>query len=158
MKNKKINDKLNILCELNIIKMNTIYKLQLNDGLYECEKESLLQMGMLKHLIEDINNNEYEIPLNLNKDIFDNIIKFSKNHLNDDFTETEFEDIEYIFSENDKKFINTFDKKQIVKLMNACDFLNYKLLLKLCIERFVEIMDENDKKVLDDYIIEKYKD
>jgi len=155
MKNKKINDKLNILCELNIIKMNTIYKLQLNDGLYECEKESLLQMGMLKHLIEDINNNEYEIPLNLNKDIFDNIIKFSKNHLNDDFTETEFEDIEYIFSENDKKFINTFDKKQIVKLMNACDFLNYKLLLKLCIERFVEIMDENDKKVLDDYIIEK---
>lgn len=158
MKNKKINDKLNILCELNIIKMNTIYKLQLNDGLYECEKESLLQMGMLKHLIEDVNNNEYEIPLNLNKDIFDNIIKFSKNHLNDDFTETEFEDIEYIFSENDKKFINTFDKKQIVKLMNACDFLNYKLLLKLCIERFVEIMDENDKKVLDDYIIEKYKD
>ena len=115
-------------------------------------------MGMLKHLIEDINTNEYEIPLNLNKDIFDNIISFSKNHLNDDFTETEFEDIEYIFSENDKKFINTFDKKQIVKLMNACDFLNYKLLLKLCIERFVEIMDENDKKVLDDYIIEKYKD
>lgn len=138
--------------------MNDTYKIKLNDCVYKCEKQSLLQMGMLKHLIEDINTNEYEIPLNLNKDIFDNIISFSKNHLNDDFTETEFEDIEYIFSENDKNFINKFDKEQIVQLMNACDFLNYKLLLKLCIERFVEIMDENDKKVLDDYIIEKYKD
>lgn len=138
--------------------MNDTYKIKLNDCVYECEKQSLLQMGMLKHLIEDINTNEYEIPLNLNKDIFDNIISFSKNHLNDDFTETEFEDIEYIFSENDKKFINKFNKEQIVQLMNACDFLNYKLLLKLCIERFVELMDSNDKKVLDDYIIEKYKD
>jgi len=138
--------------------MNDTYKIKLNDCVYKCEKQSLLQMGMLKHLIEDINTNEYEIPLNLNKDIFDNIISFSKNHLNDDFTETEFEDIEYIFSENDKKFINKFNKEQIVQLMNACDFLNYKLLLKLCIERFVELMDSNDKKVLDDYIIEKYKD
>ena len=90
--------------------------------------------------------------------IFDNIINFSKNHLNDDFTEIEFEDIEFIFSENDKNFINKFDKKQIVELMNACDFLNYKLLLKLCIEKFVDLMDDNDKKVLDNYIIEKYKD
>jgi hypothetical protein len=138
--------------------MNDTYKIKLNDCVYKCEKQSLLQMGMIKHLIEDINTNEYEIPLNLNKDIFDNIISFSKNHLNDDFTETEFEDIEYIFSENDKKFINKFNKEQIVQLMNACDFLNYKLLLKLCIERFVELMDSNDKKVLDDYIIEKYKD
>ena len=39
--------------------------------------------------------------------------------------------------------------------MNACDFLNYKLLLKLCIEKFVDLMDDNDKKVLDNYIIEK---
>lgn len=138
--------------------MNDTYKIKLNDCVYKCEKQSLLQMGMLKHLIEDINTNEYEIPLNLNKDIFDNIISFSKNHLNDDFTETEFEDIEYIFSENDKKFINKFNKEQIVQLINACDFLNYKLLLKLCIERFVELMDSNDKKILDDYIIEKYKD
>lgn len=138
--------------------MNDTYKIKLNDCVYKCEKQSLLQMGMIKYLIEDINTNEYEIPLNLNKDIFDNIISFSKNHLNDDFTETEFEDIEYIFSENDKKFINKFNKEQIVQLMNACDFLNYKLLLKLCIERFVELMDSNDKKVLDDYIIEKYKD
>jgi len=138
--------------------MNDTYKIKLNDCVYKCEKQSLLQMGMLKHLIEDINTNEYEIPLNLNKDIFDNIISFSKNHLNDDFTETEFEDIDYIFSENDKNFINKFNKEQIVQLMNACDFLNYKLLLKLCIERFVELMDSNDKKVLDDYIIEKYKD
>jgi len=138
--------------------MNDTYKIKLNDCVYKCEKQSLLQMGMLKHLIEDINTNEYEIPLNLNKDIFDNIISFSKNHLNDDFTETEFEDIDYIFSENDKNFINKFNKEQIVQLMNACDFLNYKLLLKLCIEKFVELMDSNDKKVLDDYIIEKYKD
>jgi len=138
--------------------MDIKYTLKLKDGVYECEKQYLLQMGMLKHLIEDIDSNEYEIPLDLNKDIFDNIINFSKNHLNDDFTEIEFEDIEFIFSENDKNFINKFDKKQIVELMNACDFLNYKLLLKLCIEKFVDLMDDNDKKVLDNYIIEKYKD
>lgn len=132
-------------------------KFQLGDTEIECVKNEVLQMGLVKNMIEDIDD-EIVIPLDLNEKTFSSIIEFNKTHLNTDFTEINYEDIEYEFSNNDLDFIKKFDFNETITLMNACDFLNHKLLLKLAIQHFTTLMTDENKEWLENYICEKYKD
>jgi hypothetical protein len=132
-------------------------KFQLVDNEFECFKNEVIQMGLVKNMIEDIED-EIIIPLELNKKTFSDIIEFNKKHLTLDFTEVNYEDIEYQFSNDDLEFIKKFDFDETITLMNACDFLNHKLLLKLAIKHFTTLMSDENKKWLENYMCEKYKD
>jgi hypothetical protein len=131
----------------------------------ELTPEIYNKMNVIKHLIEDLNQDTTteKIPINVNSDNLKTIIEYLEKHIDDDPISKEYLSDIYqtdtkLMTGWDLEFIKKFDRYSLEKIIEDAQYLDIRSIIDLCCYQYAQLINDMDESEFKQLKLEISKD